>query len=84
MTTLKPFSDDAASLSIGKLTIENGIDQMSIYGSLDIHRDQHGLARARQLKALLDAAVAVLEGQVDLPQELPKAEASKTVRNPFS
>ena len=84
MTTWKPFSDDAASLSIGKLTIENGIDQMSIYGSLDIGCDQRGLARARQLKALLDAAVAVLEGQADLPQALPQAEAPKTVRNPFS
>lgn len=84
MTTLKPFADDAASQSIGKLTIENGTDQLSLYGSLDITRDQHGLAQARQLKTLLDAAVAVLEGQRDLPQALPKAEAPKTVRNPFA
>ncbi len=47
MTTLKPFADDAASLSIGKLTIENGTDELSLYGSLDITRDQHGLAQAR-------------------------------------
>ena len=84
MRTLKPFSDDAASLLIRKLTIENGTDQMSLYGSLDIGRDQHALARARQLKALLDAAVALLEGQADLPQALSKAEVPKTVRNPFS
>ncbi len=77
MTTLKPFADDAASLSIGK-------DQLSLYGSLDITRDQHGLAQARQLKGLLDAAVATLEGQADLPQALPKVEAPKTVRNPFA
>ena len=84
MTTLKPFADDAASLMIGKLTIENSTDQLSLYGSLDITRDQHGLAQARQLKALLDAAVATLEGQADLPQALPKPGAPKIVRNPFS
>lgn len=37
-----------------------------------------------QLKARLDAAVAVLEEQANLPQVLPKAEASKTARHPFS
>ena len=57
---------------------------MSLYGSLDIGRDQRGLTQARQLKALLDAVVAVLEGQTDLPQALPKADAPKIVRNPFS
>ncbi len=84
MATLTPLADDTASLSIGKLTIENGIDQLSLSGSLDIARDQHGLAQARQIKALLDAAVAKLKGQADLPQVLPKAAAPKTMRNPFA
>ncbi len=38
--TLTPFADDAASVSIGKLTIENGTDRVALYGSLDITRDQ--------------------------------------------
>ena len=84
MPTLRPFTDDAASLTIGKLTVENGTDRLSLYGSLDITRDQHGLAQVRELKALLDAAVAELEAQADLPQALPKADAPRTVRNPFS
>ena len=82
MATLTPFADDAALLSIGKLTIENGIDQLSLSGSLDITCDQHGLAQARQIKALQDAAVAKLKGQADLPLVLPKAAAPKTMRNP--
>ncbi len=84
MTTLIPFADDAASVSIGKLTIENGNDQLALYGSLDITRDRRGLAQARALQAVLDQAVQTLEAQKDLPAELPQVEPTKTVRNPFA
>ena len=53
--TLTPFADDAASVSIGKLTIENGTDRVALYGSLDITRDQQGLVHARALLAILQA-----------------------------
>ena len=33
---LKPFADDAASISIGELTVENGTDRIALYGSLDL------------------------------------------------
>ena len=82
MTMLIPFADDAASLSIGKLTIENGTDQLALYGSLDITRDRRGLAQARALQAVLDQAVQTLEAQKDLPAELAPAVV-KTVKNPF-
>ena len=82
MTTLIPFADDAASVSIGKLTIENGTDRLALYGSLDITRDRHGLAQARVLQAVLDQAVRVLEAEKDLPSELAPV-AVKTVKNPF-
>ena len=39
MTKLDPFADNATSISIGKLTIENGTDQVTLYGSLDITRE---------------------------------------------
>ena len=82
MTTLIPFADDAASLLIGKLTIENGTDRLAIYGSLDITRDHRGLAQARALQVILDQAVRTLEDQKDLPQVLAPV-AVKTVKNPF-
>ena len=83
MVKLTPFADDAASISIGGLTIENGTDRISIYGSLDLTHDKHGLADARALKALLDEAVAHLAGEKDLPNAVPGPLASKTVPNPF-
>ena len=53
MTSFIPFADDAASVSIAKLTIENGIDRIALYGSLDLTRDLQGLAHACALKAIL-------------------------------
>lgn len=79
MTEFIPFADDAASTSIAELTIENGTDRMTLYGSLDITCDKRGLAHARDLQALLDQAVRHLEAERDLPDAVPKA-----VANPFS
>ena len=84
MTRFTPFADDAASVSIGKLTMENGTDRIALYGSLDLTRDRQGLQHARALKAILDQAVHVLEAQQDLPDAVPAALAPKTVPNPFS
>ena len=84
MTKLTPFADDATSIAIDKLTIENAQAQLSIYGSLDITRDQVGLQHALALKALIDQAVQVLTSDPALPQRLPPADKPKMVRNPFS
>ena len=83
MTTLKPFADDAASISMGELTIENGTDRIALYGSLDLTRDKQGLAHARALAALLDQAIQLLEGDKALPDAVPPPVAPKTVKNPF-
>ncbi len=80
---LTPFADDAASLSIGKLTIENGLDQVAIYGSLGITRDKQGLIQAHALKALLDQVVQVLEADRSLPGAVAPPAAARTVANPF-
>ena len=82
MTQIDPFTDDAASTSIGKLTIENGTDQLTLYGSLDITRDQAGLAYAHQMKALLDRIVEVLEAK-PLPAAVAPAPTPRVVKNPF-
>ncbi len=84
MTKLTPFADDAASTSVGELTIENGTDRIALYGSLDLTRDQPGLALARALKALLDEVVRHLEAEKDLPRAVPADLPAKSVANPFS
>ncbi len=83
MTKLTPFADDVASISVGELTIENGTDRIALYGSLDLTRDKQGLAHARALKALLDQAVQLLEGDKALPDAVPPPVAVGTVNNPF-
>ncbi len=83
MTKLTPFADDSASVSIAELTIENGTDRIALYGSLDLTRDQQGLAHAHALKALVDQVVQRLEADKNLPNAVPPAAAPKTVDNPF-
>ncbi len=83
MTKLIPFADDATSVSIGSLTVENGTDRLAIYESLDLTRDKQGLAHALALKALLDQTVQSLQTDRNLPNAAPTAVAPKSVPNPF-
>lgn len=82
--TITPFADEAASASIGDLTIENRLDRVSVYGSLDLTRDRRGLEEARRLRSLLDAIVRALEREGDrLPQEIESRPGTTQVPNPF-
>ena len=80
----QPFADDAQSLGLGHLTIENGTDKVSIYGSIDVTRDKAGLKKARELKAVLDAMVRFLSQDKALPEEAPAPETPQQVKNPFA
>jgi len=85
----QPFSDDAASLSIGEFTIENGTDKVALYGSMDVTKDQAGLKQAKALKAAVDAIVNALEQNKELPDESgpgesEPAETPQQVKNPFA
>ena len=42
------------------LNIENRLDRVSLYGSVDITRDAEGLAQALRLKGVVDSMVSVL------------------------
>lgn len=77
----KAFADGASSTSIGDLTVEDKGDAVAFYGSVDITRDKTGLERLRRLKAIVDGAVAALEGQ-NLPDKVETVEAVEG-RNPF-
>lgn len=83
MTKLKPYADDSASSAVGQLTVENGRDCVALYGSLDLTRDAAGLARARELRTLLDAVVQALEADPALPDRLEPPREPKNVANPF-
>ena len=81
---LTPFADEAAALQIGDLKVENRLDRVSLYGSLDLTRDEAGLRLARELRAVLGAVVAALEREGDaLPEAVQTAEGEDTVKNPF-
>ncbi len=78
---IKPFSNESECLQIGDLTIQNRVDRVSVYGSLDITRDKKGLAAARDLKAVIDLVMTELE-KADLPETI-SLEPADTVDNPF-
>lgn len=81
MARFAPFKDEATVLTLDELTIENRLDRVEIYGSLQITRDKAGLELARALKEVLESTVATLEGEA-----LPERAATKAVekiRNPF-
>ena len=70
MPELQPFQNESETLQIGELTIENRTDQLELYGSLAITRDQAGLQQALRLKALLDEVVVHLQNEKDLPEQV--------------
>jgi hypothetical protein len=81
---MKPFADDSAATSVGDLRLENGRDRIAVYGSLDLTRDQAGLALAREMRQVLESIIQVMEADHALPASIPPAKPPGTVRNPFS
>jgi len=78
---MRVYQNESETVDIGKLTIENRTDRVTIYGSLDVTRDQAGLAAAKELKATVDAIVAFLEGE-KLPEHIT-LKAPGEIKNPF-
>ena len=82
--TFDPYADEAATMRLGGLMVENRVDRVSLYGSLELTRDRVGLEHARELRAVLEAAVAALEREEEaLPDRVMVGQATDTVRNPF-
>ena len=79
--SFQAFKDNSASLDIGGLTLENNEERVSIYGSLNIGRDQQGLQQAKQLQGIVAEMVNYLEQQ-DLPAQI-ETFTPKAVKNPF-
>lgn len=83
MTTIKPFQNEAESIAIDDLTIENRLDRVELYGSLQITKDKAGLQLARELKQLIDATVSALEAEKNLPAHVTITPPDN-VGNPFA
>ena len=78
----KPFVQGTESHSIHDLTLENDLDRVSIYGNLQLTKDQAGLAAAKALQAYLNAIVLQLEQEQQLPEKIQNSSETE-IENPF-
>jgi hypothetical protein len=81
MSTFKPFQNEEDSITIDDLTIENRLDRIELYGSLQITKDKAGLKLARELQELVNATVTMLQADA-LPDHIP-IKPSEEIDNPF-
>lgn len=71
------FQNETDSFRIGELMVENRLDRISIDGSLDLTRDQAGLAAALKLKRLIDAAIEEMKRDRKLPEIIESMEIDR-------
>lgn len=79
--TISPFQNESEVVQINGLTVENRLDRVSIYGSIDFTLDKIGLEKARSLLEVIKVTVEALEAE-ELPDSVV-VEKSQTVKNPF-
>ena len=77
----KPFETENESSSIYDLTLENQVDCVSLYGNLQITKDQVGLKAAKALQQLINAVVIALEKE-ELPAQIER-KPEQEIENPF-
>ncbi|WP_038346267.1 hypothetical protein [Acinetobacter sp. A47] len=77
----KPFEHGDESSAIYDLTLENQVDCVSLYGNLQITKDQAGLKTAKALQSFVNEVVAALEKQ-PLPEQIERQQEQE-VENPF-
>jgi hypothetical protein len=82
MAAIKPFQNESDAIEIGELTIENRLDRIELYGSLQLTRDKAGLALAKQLKDVIDKTIKAMQSR-ELPDHITNAPTD-TTDNPFS
>ena len=78
----KAFENGTESHAIHDLTVENDLDCVSLYGNLQITKDQAGLKAAKVLQAQLNDIVQQLEEIPDLPEKIERNDADE-IENPF-
>ena len=80
--TFLAFADDCSSYTLDNLTFENNADRLSVYGDMQIPRDQQGLQQLLVLQSLINQAVIALQADATLPEQLPSAKHTE-IDNPF-
>ena len=78
----KAFENGSESHAIHDLTLENDLDWVSLYGNLQITKDQQGLKVAKALQAFLNDVVQQLENTPDLPEKIQRDDLDE-IENPF-
>lgn len=78
----KPFVNGNESHAIHDLTLENQEDCVSIYGNLQLTKDQAGLQAAKALQNYINAVVSALESEPDLPEKIDRQDQQE-IENPF-
>ena len=78
----KPFVNGTESHAIHDLTLENQEDCVSIYGNLQLTKDQAGLQAAKALQAFVNAVVSALENEAHLPEKIDR-QNEQEIENPF-
>ncbi|GAA5186417.1 hypothetical protein GCM10023345_22180 [Acinetobacter kookii] len=78
----KPFENGTESHAIHDLTLENQEDRVSIYGNLQLTKDQAGLQAAKALQAFVNAVVSALENEAHLPEKIDRQDEQE-IENPF-
>jgi hypothetical protein len=76
------YENEVDSFLIDDLTIENRLDRISIYGSIELTKDRCGLESALKLKRIIDAAIDALKRDKTLPDQIA-IKASQSIQNPF-
>lgn len=77
----KPFEQGDESSAIYDLTLENQVDCVSLYGNLQITKDQVGLKTAKALQSFINDVVAALEKE-QLPEQIER-KPEQDIENPF-
>ncbi|MFH0710185.1 MAG: hypothetical protein V2A75_08265 [Pseudomonadota bacterium] len=76
------YENEVDSLLIDNLTVENRLDRISIYGSVDLTKDRQGLEFAMKLKRIVDASIDALKRDRNLPDRID-IKTAESVKNPF-
>ncbi len=64
------YENDTDGFTTGELQIKNGIEIITIEGTLEITKDRQGLNDALRLKRAVDAAIDALKRDRNLPDNI--------------
>ena len=83
----KPYENEADILQVSDLNVENRLDRIVVFGSVDLTRDKAGLKLATTLKIVLDAVILKLQEEEksnNLPEAIPFPQSQVFVKNPLA